>query len=248
MTLDPIRLRLLKLIQLKKTDLKNASLAIGRNPAYLQQFLYRGTPKVLPEDVRESLGAVLGVGPDDLRHPVTRTLKRPLASPHKRGQPPPKTGKQPNVERLWEKRIEVPAGFASVPEIDVRASAGPGALNEGLEAVARTWVFPEEMLRHELRARPVDLRVITIDGDSMEPLLSSGDRIMVDLSQRVAAPPGIFVIWDGLGVVAKRVEHVPNADPPTLRLSSVNPAYQSYERSADEVNVIGRVIWVARRM
>lgn len=96
--------------------------------------------------------------------------------------------------------------------------------------------------------RPGDRRVITIQGDSMEPLLASGDRILVDLSQRVPAPPGICVIWDGLGVVAKRVEHVSNADPPTLRLSSVNPAYQSYERSADEVNVIGRVTWVARRM
>lgn len=246
MTLDPIRLRLLKLIQLKKTDLKNASLAIGRNPAYLQQFLYRGTPKVLPEDVRESLGAVLGVSPDDLRHPVTRVLKKPLASPGRRGQPGSR--KPARAERLWEKRIEVPEGFTSVPEIDVRASAGPGALHDGPEAIAGAWLFPDAMLRHELRVRPGDLRVITIHGDSMEPLLSSGDRIMVDLSQRVAAPPGIFVIWDGLGVVAKRVEHVPNADPPTLRLSSVNPAYQSYERSAEEVNVIGRVIWVARRM
>ncbi len=246
MTLDPIRLRLLKLIQLKKTDLKNASLAIGRNPAYLQQFLYRGTPKVLPEDVRESLGAVLGVSPDDLRHPVTRVLKKPLASPDKRG--PPGSTKPARAERLWEKRIEVPEGFTSVPEIDVRASAGPGALHDGPEAIAGAWLFPDAMLRHELRVRPGDLRVITIHGDSMEPLLASGDRILVDLSQRVAAPPGIFVIWDGIGVVAKRVEHVPNADPPTLRLSSVNPAYQSYQRSAEEVNVIGRVIWVARRM
>lgn len=246
MTLDPIRLRLLKLIQLKKTDLKNASLAIGRNPAYLQQFLYRGTPKVLPEDVRETLGAVLGVSPDDLRHPVTRVLKRQLASPDKRG--PPGSTKPARTERLWEKRIEVPEGFTSVPEIDVRASAGPGALHDGPEAIAGAWLFPEAMLRHELRARPGDLRVITIHGDSMEPLLSSGDRILVDLSQRVPAQPGIFVIWDGLGVVAKRVEHIPNADPPTLRILSVNPAYQSYERSAEEVNVIGRVIWVARRL
>ncbi|WP_019013949.1 S24 family peptidase [Elioraea tepidiphila] len=246
MTLDPIRLRLLKLIQLKKTDLKNASLAIGRNPAYLQQFLYRGTPKVLPEDVRESLGAVLGVSPDDLRHPVTRMLKRPLASPDRRG--PPGAAKSARTGRLWEKRIEVPEGFTSVPEIDVRASAGAGALHDGPESIAGAWLFPEPMLRHELRVRPGDLRVITIQGDSMEPLLASGDRILVDLSQRVPAPPGIFVIWDGLGVVAKRVEHVPDVDPPTLRLSSVNPAYQSYERSAEEVNVIGRVIWVARRM
>jgi phage repressor protein C with HTH and peptisase S24 domain len=55
------------------------------------------------------------------------------------------------------------------------------------------------VIRHEVRARAEDLHIVTIDGDSMEPLLSSGDCIMVDTSRRVPAPPGIFVIWDGIG-------------------------------------------------
>jgi hypothetical protein len=82
----------------------------------------------------------------------------------------------------------------------------------------------------------------------MEPLLSSGDRILIDTSQRVPAPPGIFVIWDGMGLVAKRVEHIPNSDPPKVVIKSVNPEYQSYERIAEEVNVVGRVVWLARRL
>ena len=61
-------------------------------------------------------------------------------------------------------------------------------------------------------------------------------------------PPGIFVIWDGMGVVAKRVEHIPHSDPPKVVIQSVNPAYQTYEREAEEVSVIGRVIWLARRL
>ena len=44
----------------------------------------------------------------------------------------------------------------------------------------------------------------------MEPLVSSGDWIMVDVSRNLPSPPGIFVIWDGLGLVAKRIEHVPS--------------------------------------
>jgi hypothetical protein len=39
--------------------LKQASRAIGRNNAYLQQFLHRGTPRRLPEDVRHRLAAFL---------------------------------------------------------------------------------------------------------------------------------------------------------------------------------------------
>ena len=84
--------------------------------------------------------------------------------------------------------------------------------------------------------------------DSMEPLMSSGDRILIDTSQRVPVPPGIFVIWDGMGLVSKRVEHIPNSDPPKVLIKSVNPEYQAYERIAEEVNVVGRVVWAARRL
>ena len=140
------------------------------------------------------------------------------------------------------------AGYVTVPEIDVRASAGAGALNDGLEEGRGAWMFAESMIRHELRARAADLRVITIDGDSMEPLISSGDRILLDTSQCVPVPPGIFVIWDGMGLVAKRVEHVPHSEPPKVIIKSVNPEYQTYEREAEEVKIIGRVIWAAKRL
>jgi hypothetical protein len=46
------------------------------------------------------------------------------------------------------------------------------------------------VVRHEFRAPPNELRTITVDGDSMEPLLPSGDRILIDTSQRVPVPPG----------------------------------------------------------
>lgn len=48
-------------------DLKNLSLAIGRNHAYLQQFLMRGSPRELPESARQGLAPLLGISPDELR-------------------------------------------------------------------------------------------------------------------------------------------------------------------------------------
>ena len=57
----------------------------------------------------------------------------------------------------------------------------------------------------------------------MEPLLSSGDRIVVDTSQRVLGAAGILVIWDGMGVVARRVEHLPHSEPPKVIIKSLNP-------------------------
>ena len=82
----------------------------------------------------------------------------------------------------------------------------------------------------------------------LEPLLSTGDRILIDVSQRVPVPPGIFVIWDGMGLVAKRIEHEPNSEPPKVVIKSVNPEYETYERDAEEVHIIGRVVWTARRL
>jgi hypothetical protein len=50
----------------------------------------------------------------------------------------------------------------------------------------------------------------------------------------VPVPPGIFAIWDGMGLVAKRTEHEPNSDPAMVVIKSVNPAYQTYQRMAEE--------------
>jgi len=44
-----------------------ASERIGRNHAYLQQFLERGIPAALPEEARERLAELLGVPQDELR-------------------------------------------------------------------------------------------------------------------------------------------------------------------------------------
>ena len=235
MDLDPTRLRVMKLIQQKRTDLKKASLAIGRNAAYLQQYLYRGIPKTLPEDAREALAAFLGVPEESLRPAKTESAMEPAL---------PQVVAAASVSAMGGGM----PGFSQVPELDVRASAGHGAFHEGDEEIKAVWMFPDAVIRHELRARSANLRIITIDGDSMEPLLASGDRVLVDTSQRVPAPPGIFVIWDGLGIVAKRIEHIPTAEPSRIVIKSVNPIYGDYERPTEEVNIIGRVIWAGKKL
>ena len=240
MDLDPIRLKVLELVERTGTDLKKASLACGKNAAYVHQFIYRGTPKILPEDVREALARHLGVNDRALRHPEVPQRKTPTRLEHEDDD---------HADGQARKRPRrSAAGFSPITEIDVRASAGPGSFHEGLEEAKTTWLFPDDVIRHEFRARPEDLHIVTIDGNSMEPLLSSGDRIMVDTSRRLPAPPGIFVIWDGIGIVAKRIEHVPHSDPTKIIIKSLNPEYQTYERDAEDVNIIGRVVWASKRL
>lgn len=147
-----------------------------------------------------------------------------------------------------------------IPEIDVRAGAGMGGESpleafspNGRDVVAHDavvghWQMPEGYLSAELRAAPRTVRIIAVEGDSMAPTLMSGDRVMVDIRRRVPSPPGVFAIWDGLGVCVKRIELIHGSEPPTVRIISDNGQHATYERTAEEANIIGRVIWFGRRV
>ncbi len=63
---DPVRDRILKLALHRGLTLKELSLKIGRNHAYLQQFVRRGSPRTLPEPIRLELAQILGVPETDL--------------------------------------------------------------------------------------------------------------------------------------------------------------------------------------
>ena len=74
MTYDPKRARLETILRENGLRLAGASAAIGRNRAYLQQYLRRGTPEVLSFQDTETLGRMLACDPSELRHK--------LRSPH----------------------------------------------------------------------------------------------------------------------------------------------------------------------
>ena len=128
-----------------------------------------------------------------------------------------------------------------IVELDVRAGAGGGALN-GEELEMGSWQLPGDLVRSVTSASTQALRILTVYGDSMEPEFRPGQRVMVDTSDQMPSPPGVFVAWDGLATVIKRVEFVPHSDPPRVRFTSDNPRYHAYERTLDEAHIRGRVI------
>ena len=50
----------------KKYNLRDLSRALKKNDAYLQQYLFRGTPKILPEEFRHKLAEILDVNITEL--------------------------------------------------------------------------------------------------------------------------------------------------------------------------------------
>lgn len=63
----PRKLLVATLARRPDLDLEKLSRAIGRNHAYLRQYVMRGTPRELPEAMRQAVAARLGLRADDLR-------------------------------------------------------------------------------------------------------------------------------------------------------------------------------------
>lgn len=147
----------------------------------------------------------------------------------------------------WSKGSkEVGVAMVTVPEYDVRVSAG-GGFHIDTETKRDVWPFSRRYIVEELRLSASQLVVLEVIGDSMEPTLRSGDRVLVNMGDKRVSQPGLFVLWDGDGTVVKRLELVPNSKPQKLNRISDNPLHKPYEVIAQDTMIVGRVVWYARR-
>lgn len=161
-----------------------------------------------------------------------------------------------NREMPELRRVSVPHDPSTVVinELDVHVAAGPGTLDGNLmtaheqSAVVGVHTYPAASFREAYGIEPSRIKILPVRGTSMEPELWAGQRVMVDIEDKVPSPPGIFVVWDGLGLVLKYVEVVPNSDPVRVRISSAHQAFKPYERNIEEAYINGRVIGVWKRM
>jgi phage repressor protein C with HTH and peptisase S24 domain len=139
--------------------------------------------------------------------------------------------------------------FVAIAHATPRPSMGGGAVvTEDGDTPGRAYHFRQSWIRSKLKASPAKLRIMHVEGDSMAPTLLSGDAVLVDMTRQLPNPPGIFVLDDGMGLVAKRLEHIPNSDPPAVRVISDNKLYPEYDRTAEEIRIIGRIRWFAREI
>jgi len=107
--------------------------------------------------------------------------------------------------------------------------------------------FREQWLDRITSAKDEDLAVLFADGDSMEPTLRDGDTMLIDRSQVNIRRPGIYVIGFEGTLNVKRVSV--NELEGTIRISSDNPAYSSYDATLeDNFQVAGRVVWIGRKI
>lgn len=216
--LDKPRLRLLELAQASGASLAGLSELIGRNASYLQQFIRKGSPRKLEEQDRRRLAQFFGVDEGELG-----------------------ASEEKSYDALPIRTHAVPQ-WVDVPRLDIGASAGPGAVASG-ELPFDALRFSQRWLReHGLDG--AQLSAITVRGDSMEPLLRDGDEILVDCTPRPFRD-GVHVVRLGDTVMVKRVA---SARQGMLALLSQNLAYPPVEVAAEEVTIVGRVVWKGGRI
>lgn len=142
----------------------------------------------------------------------------------------------------------------AINELDVHTRSGLGAdfdgtlmRSEEATAIVGVHTYPAKSFREAYGVDPGRIKIIAVRGDSMEPKLWAGQRVMVDIEDQIPSPEGIFVVWDGLGLAIKRVQVVIGTDPLRVRISSENKSYEAFERLYTEAQINGRVIGIWSR-
>lgn len=214
------RIALDRLIAERGENYADLSRLIGRNPAYIQQFIKRGTPRKLDEEDRRILARYFGVAEETLGGVPSRIA----VIPRSRGVP----------------------SVVAVPRLALGASAGAGSLDED-ERAAGVMAFDAQWLRH-LGVRPQRVSIIRVDGESMAPTLSDGDDIMVDHEDDAARlRDGVYVLrLDGV-LMVKRIAMGPLRG--RFSVLSDNAHYPDWtDIDPAMVAIVGRVVWAGRRL
>ncbi|MFH2342096.1 XRE family transcriptional regulator [Enterobacter cloacae] len=117
-------------------------------------------------------------------------------------------------------------GIYRVDVLDVKASAGPGSIvtSDFIETI-RAIEYTTEQARALFGNRPAThVKVITVNGDSMDGTISPGDQIFVDTGVTHFDGDGVYVFVFGKTLHVKRLQ----MQRDRLAVISDNPIYEKW--------------------
>ncbi len=130
-------------------------------------------------------------------------------------------------------------GYVSVPIFDVRLAAGVGAFHEVAEQIGEMPI--DRGLLRDLGCSSTDgLAAFVAEGDSMEPKISNGARVIADLKD-TRLREGVFAFRTGDELRIKRLRRMVDG----IQIISDNDIYAPElvtGDAADELTIIGRVL------
>lgn len=135
-----------------------------------------------------------------------------------------------------------------IREVDISYAMGAGA-DVADYPDAQLVPFNLGFVQQLTRAPLERLFLATGHGESMEPTLLRHDLILIDTNQtRVAQQDQIWALtYAGAGMI-KRLRRVKGPSGDRYRILSDNPQVPPEEAEFDDVHIVGKVIWIGRRM
>jgi hypothetical protein len=171
-----IRERLDRLIRDQGDDYAALSRLLGRNPAYVQQYIKRGTPRRLAEGDRRTLAEYFGIDEALL------------------GAPPP-GARRASGALVRVPRLDVGASAGS-------GTVDPSERRLGDIAFDPKWLRRLGLAAGDGER----LSLIRVEGDSMAPTLSDGDEILVDSGDGAERlRDGVYALRVEGALVVKRI-------------------------------------------
>lgn len=129
-----------------------------------------------------------------------------------------------------------------VEHLDIIASAGFGYLNSDVQEVIKLIEFDRDQAKLLFNGLMSDnLKVININGDSMQGTFDSGDALYIDVSIRFFEGDGIYVFTFGRNLYIKRLQVIKDI----IRVKSDNALYdpwEIHEYELDQLYIHGKVM------
>lgn len=233
-TPDEIRLKIKNLLAEKNIPMSEASIRIGKNHAYLQQFIVKGSPVRLPEEQRKRLALLLDIPEQELTDKDMSSLPLPSAIEG--------INVVSDVISGLFTKLKNKKDIVSIEMLDVTACCGNGIENL-TENISGHWTMPLVDFRQITMSAPENIKLLRVKGDSMNPTLKDGDWVMVDITRKAPDSDGLFLLLLANGLAVKRVQCGLGQN---ITVISDNPIYASIPATLEEVPIAGKVIYTLK--
>ena len=149
------------------------------------------------------------------------------------GQEPPK----------GETRGTEPGEYVHLPSNSVRGAVGRGSVQS--RQIVDYLAFKADWMRQRIGIDPKSLMLIEAVSDSMAPTIEAGDLMLVDMREPRFRHDGVYVLRAGGELSIKRIQRRPDGK---LIIRNDNAAYEPTVVAADNLNILGHVVWVAGKL
>ncbi len=104
------------------------------------------------------------------------------------------------------------------------------------------WIIPEQIIQKHVEASPDQIKIYQIKENLMAPEYNKGEHVLVDSTDMVPSPPGVFIVSDGFGYLIRSCEMVAGSKPAKVKITAHADNFTAQILMLEDFDIIGRVV------